>query len=307
MREKPAYRLRSCGYNSYAPRTDLLRAQAQFHSLACDKLARRANHLKTCPVPRAKIFRFRSHANHRHNSARLTADEGRWPSSRTRGEMRWTQRAATDVCARAYGEVVWFGRRGAGVKSERSEASLAGDGGKRAVLREEHEVSRKAIAQGRPECSRCPVCSCAVLFAQIARETAGAASTRSSLRPQFSKRANEDANLGRQRRENAKLHPPSLRAQRSNPSTPLAALWIASRSLSSGGASRRSDVARNDGRERWPRCVPLIRGSPRSGRLEGQVDRPGPPPGAWNPDPGPRNRPACLDFRQSDFPLVTES
>src|SRR5215208_396182 len=26
------------------------------------------------------------------------------------------------------------------------------------------EVSRKAIAQGRPECSRCPVCSCAVLF-----------------------------------------------------------------------------------------------------------------------------------------------
>src|SRR5258705_12984123 len=48
---------------------------------------------------------------------------------------------------------------------------------------QEHEVSRKAIAQGRPECSRCPVCSCALLFAQIARETAGAASTRSSLRP----------------------------------------------------------------------------------------------------------------------------
>src|SRR6266404_1469325 len=62
----------------------------------------------------------------------------------------------------------------------------AGDGGKRAVLREEHEVSRKAIAQGRPECSRCPVCSCALLFAQIARETAGAASTRSSLRPLLS-------------------------------------------------------------------------------------------------------------------------
>src|SRR6185369_17478127 len=41
---------------------------------------------------------------------------------------------------------------------------LRNDGGKRAVLREEHEVSRKAIAQGRPECSRCPVCSCALLF-----------------------------------------------------------------------------------------------------------------------------------------------
>jgi hypothetical protein len=46
---------------------------------------------KACPALRAKIFCFRSHANHRHNSACLTADEGRWPSSRTRGEMRWTQ------------------------------------------------------------------------------------------------------------------------------------------------------------------------------------------------------------------------
>ena len=73
---------------------------------------------------------------------------------------------------------------------------FADNGGKRAVLRGEHEVSRKAIAQGRPECSRCPVCSCAVLFAQIARETAGAAGTRSSLRPLFSRRTNEDANLG---------------------------------------------------------------------------------------------------------------
>src|SRR5215203_526112 len=74
---------------------------------------------------------------------------------------------------------------------------FADNGGKRAVLRGEHEVSRKAIAQGRPECSRCPVCSCAVLLAQIAREIAGAASTRSSLCPLFSRRANEDAKLGR--------------------------------------------------------------------------------------------------------------
>src|SRR5436309_13384699 len=77
----------------------------------------------------------------------------------------------------------------------------AGDGGKRAVLREEHEVSRKAIAQGRPECSRCPVCSCAVLFAQIARETAGAASTRSSLRPLIEERANEMKTAGTSDRE----------------------------------------------------------------------------------------------------------
>src|SRR5207253_4477791 len=100
----------------------------------------------------------------------------------------------------AYGEVVWFGRRGAGAKFLGSKL-LRGDGGKRAVLRGEHEVSRKAIARGRPECSRCPVCSCAFLFAQIARETAGAASTRSSLRPLFSRRATKMQTSGAMRRE----------------------------------------------------------------------------------------------------------
>src|SRR6266516_6474366 len=94
----------------------------------------------------------------------------------------------------AYGEVVWFGRRGAGVKRAMRSA---GDGGNKAVLREEHEVSRKAIAQGRPECSRCPVCSCATCYAQIARETAGAASTRSSLRPLNKRAGSYPANLGR--------------------------------------------------------------------------------------------------------------
>ena len=32
--------------------------------------------------------------------------------------------------------------------------AFANDGGKKAVLREEHDISRKAIAQGRPECFR---------------------------------------------------------------------------------------------------------------------------------------------------------
>src|SRR4029079_6085496 len=56
--------------------------------------------------------------------------------------------------------------------SRSGEAKLLWDnGGKRAVLRGEHEVSRKAIAQGRPECSRCPVCSCALFVcANSARE-----------------------------------------------------------------------------------------------------------------------------------------
>jgi hypothetical protein len=114
--------------------------------------------------------------------------------------------------------------------SPREAKLLGGDGGKRAVLREEHEVSRKAIAQGRPECSRCPVCSCALLFAQIARETAGAASTRSSLRPLISRGQTKMQTSGDQRRENAKLYPPSLRGARATKQSiyPRAEVWIAS-------------------------------------------------------------------------------
>src|SRR6476660_8787960 len=93
----------------------------------CDKLDDRqitSDFQKSCQAPESKIFCFRSHANHRHNSACLTADEGRSRSSRTRGEMRWTRELRLTCVARAYGEVVWFGRRGAGAKSGRSETSL---------------------------------------------------------------------------------------------------------------------------------------------------------------------------------------
>ena len=123
---------------------------------------------KSCQARESKIFRFRSSPNHRHNSARLTADEGRSRSSRTRSEMRWTLMARKTYAPEAYGEVVWFGRRGAGAtlavahRSNRIERGFADNGGKRAVLRGEHEVSRKAIAQGRPECFPLPcmlVCS----------------------------------------------------------------------------------------------------------------------------------------------------
>src|SRR5256885_15237758 len=40
--------------------------------------------------------------------------------------------------------------------SPREAKLLRGDGGKKAVLRGEHEVNRKAIAQGRPECFPLP-------------------------------------------------------------------------------------------------------------------------------------------------------
>ena len=168
--------------------------------------------------------------------------------------MRWTRELRLTCAAQTYGEVVWFGRRGAGAKSGRSESFSRGDGGKRAVLREEHEVSRKAIAQGRPECFRCPVCSCAFCLTQTARGTAGAASTRSSLRPLVFKRANEEANLGRNASREGRLtfncHRPPCAQLRTGAGDPVsqrrqrwkreaAAYWIPRRSLSSGGASRR--------------------------------------------------------------------
>src|SRR4029077_20840002 len=38
---------------------------------------------------------------------------------------------------------------------------LQGDGGNKAGRRGERGISRKTIAQGKPGCLRCPVCSCA--------------------------------------------------------------------------------------------------------------------------------------------------
>jgi hypothetical protein len=187
------------------------------------------NHLsgkspKVCPAPFAKIFRLTRRPNQPHNSARLTRLRGGSRSSRTCGEMRWTLNARETYAPDAYGEVVWFGRRGAGVKLA---IRSAGDGGKRAVHRGELEASRKATAQGRPECSRCPVCSCAVLFAQIARETAGAASTRSSLRPLFRRGPNEDANLGRSAPREGETVSSVIASAAKQSTSPLAALWIA--------------------------------------------------------------------------------
>src|SRR5258705_9003861 len=63
--------------------------------------------------------------------------------------------------------------------------------------RGEHEVSRKAIAQGMSECFRCPVCSCAPNAQFLAHEIAGAARTRHSLRPLFEEAQTNLQKLGR--------------------------------------------------------------------------------------------------------------
>ena len=78
------------------------------------------------------------------------------------------------------------------------EAKLLWDnGGKRAVLRGEHEVSRKAIAQGRPECSRCPVCSCAVFASANRTRDRGCSKHPVFPAPSDWKRAKRNSKLGR--------------------------------------------------------------------------------------------------------------
>src|SRR3954467_5727074 len=52
--------------------------------------------------------------------------------------------------------------------SPREAKLLGGDGGKRAVLRGEHVISRKAIAQGRPECFPLP-CMLVCIFVSANR------------------------------------------------------------------------------------------------------------------------------------------
>ena len=112
---------------------------------------------------------------------RPTRQEGRSRSSRTRGGMRWTwwPRLTSVACRGRRSRVVLAPRCWRQVP----RGSPWSDGGKKAVHREEREVSRKPIAQGRPDASAELVCSCAFSSVRLAHETAGAARTRSSLHP----------------------------------------------------------------------------------------------------------------------------
>jgi len=58
-------------------------------------------------------------------------------------------------------------------------------------------ISPKTTAQGKPDASASPVCSCAAYLYPFAHETAGAACTRLSLRPLFERARSLIANLGR--------------------------------------------------------------------------------------------------------------
>ena len=91
-----------------------------------------------------------------------SCSEGRRPSSRTLGGERWTLRLSLDE-ARLRRTAKTCGPDAATLASMHLGAfDFPGrNGGKRAVLRGEHVISRKAIAQGMSDVLRCPVCSCA--------------------------------------------------------------------------------------------------------------------------------------------------
>ena len=141
-----------------------------------------------------------------HTFAHPVPLRGRRPSSRTLGGLRWTLVYASTMA--------WIGVRQnrvvlapvAGVKlSEKRKRKRQRRSQPRTRLRGDHGISRKAIAQGRPGVLRCPVCSCAAYLVQTAHGTAGAARTRSSLRPLFSRAGSFWQSSGAMRRENAKV------------------------------------------------------------------------------------------------------
>src|SRR5882762_3053701 len=101
----------------------------------------------------------------------------------------------------AYGEIVWSRHPDAGVKlcGKSRRATVARKPGRRG----EHAISRKTIARGRPECSVCTCMLVCVFSHSFAHETAGAARTRSSLLPLFSRGRNSLQTSGKPCREMA--------------------------------------------------------------------------------------------------------
>jgi len=136
-------------------------------------------------------FSSKSLFNFRHpvpEQGALAIVTGRWDG------MRWTRRhrardgiagrdklrersqGAPTSGAEAYGEVVWFrclsGRHQVFRKARRPNRAIVPVSGRRRrqespILREERDISRKAIAQGMSDRLRCPVCSCAIFLSPL--------------------------------------------------------------------------------------------------------------------------------------------
>jgi hypothetical protein len=150
----------------YAPvRCGLICSRASANPVhPCDKSARRANHLKPVQPSRKNI------------SLNLEAKSATYlrPSHPMRGALANVTNARWDAVDARAATDVWLERTAKScgpdvavlALSPREAKLLGGDGGKRAVRRGEHEVSRKATAQGRPGCS---ACTCMLVCASSVR------------------------------------------------------------------------------------------------------------------------------------------
>ena len=78
--------------------------------------------------------------------------------------MRWTRVRRQTTGARADGEIVWSWRSDAGAKVVKTLSRLTGDGGNQAWSPGRSRISRKTIAQGRPDDSACTCGSAACFF-----------------------------------------------------------------------------------------------------------------------------------------------
>ena len=180
----------------FAPRND--------GGASCDKFDTSGKSVKTRQPLAAKIFRFtilkiriitiavsspRRGVGHRHHTLGWDAVDA-WVQARV--DVQTTDRVRRSRVVLA--PRCW--RQACGKLS-------ASDGDNKPAHRGEHEVSRKAIAQGMSECFRSPVCSCAPNAQFLAHETAGAACTRHSLRPLFREGQRIGKSSGKTCRENA--------------------------------------------------------------------------------------------------------
>ena len=116
--------------------------------------------------------------------------------------LRWTCWCALTRRTDADGKIVWSRSPDAGIKFAKMNCErwwLSSP-----AHRGEREISRKPLRREGRIASAEPVCSCALCYVYFARETAGAARTRSSLRPPFSE-GHRFAKLGHLCRGNANV------------------------------------------------------------------------------------------------------
>src|SRR5216117_2884164 len=106
--------------------------------------------------PKIKNISLHNSVNQNYNFARLAPTRGAYHDRHDTwgagcgGRFGVRRFLAPDENAKAYGEVVWSWHRDAGAKLAGSVPPMTV--AKKPAHRGEHEVSRKAIARGRPGC-----------------------------------------------------------------------------------------------------------------------------------------------------------